>query len=639
MRTGSAFVALSVLAVSSAVVVRAARADTVIKLGQLNPRAPFTYYGDNSSTGKLYQGIWGYSNGTQEYALICHSDGLTIIDVTNPTSPFQAQFIAMPGGRIHRDVHVFNDINSGKSYAYVGGQESSDVWVVDLSYLPGTIPSSGYKSLGYLNYAHTLFMLPTRSLGDPADGVLFMNSAGTTLGCKLLDVLADPWTPPLLPWSWTGGDCHDSFARNATFYTADGYMRKWSINDLSAAHTSTYDSARDFLGQTAPVTGIYAHSCWLTDDSQYMYSFEEFNLKDIIVYNVSNPTTPAFVKYVQWSGDASANSIIHNGQVLGNRLHTAYYEAGYRIFDTTDPANPVESGNYETWRDPDGDGTFNASITGNYNGAWNVYVFAPSGNIYVSDMKSGLFIFDVILGTPNPPSGLSATPGNTQVSLAWTGSSGATSYNVKRSPTSAGPYGDIAIGLTATAYTDTGLANGTTYYYVVTAVNASGESNFSNRVSATPAASVVVASDGFESGNYSGGTGWLGSWTATGDVSILTTSGPHSGTRHVRLRQSTGDLKRSVNLSGRTGVHLKFWAKVSSFEGNDRADVKVSADGTNFTIVKTFLPADSDNIYKQYDIDLSGFTLSSNFRIRFDAGMNSTSDQWYIDDVEVRANP
>jgi len=91
---------------------------------------------------------------------------------------------------------------------------------------------------------------------------------------------------------------------------------------------------------------------------------------------------------------------------------------------------------------------------------------------------------------PPVPANLQATAGNAQVSLTWTASAGATSYNVKRSTTSGGPYTQIA-SPTTTSYTDTGLSNGTTYYYVVTAVNASGESAISNRASATPTSTVT----------------------------------------------------------------------------------------------------------------------------------------------------
>src|SRR5262249_52408933 len=88
---------------------------------------------------------------------------------------------------------------------------------------------------------------------------------------------------------------------------------------------------------------------------------------------------------------------------------------------------------------------------------------------------------------PPPPTGVTATPGNTQVALSWTASTGTTSYNVKRATVSGGPYTTVT-STSATGYTDPGLSNGTTYYYVITAVNASGESGNSSQVNATPQA-------------------------------------------------------------------------------------------------------------------------------------------------------
>ena len=82
---------------------------------------------------------------------------------------------------------------------------------------------------------------------------------------------------------------------------------------------------------------------------------------------------------------------------------------------------------------------------------------------------------------------LTATGGNQQVSLAWTASTGATSYNVKRATTNGGPYTTVA-SPAGTSYTDTNVTNGTAYYYVVTAVNATGQSGNSNQATATPAA-------------------------------------------------------------------------------------------------------------------------------------------------------
>ena len=92
-----------------------------------------------------------------------------------------------------------------------------------------------------------------------------------------------------------------------------------------------------------------------------------------------------------------------------------------------------------------------------------------------------------IPSVPSAPTGVAATAGNNQVTLSWSSVSGATSYNVKRSLTPGGPYDTLnATGITSTSYVDSTAANGTTYYYVVSAVNSIGESVNSSEVSATP---------------------------------------------------------------------------------------------------------------------------------------------------------
>jgi hypothetical protein len=85
---------------------------------------------------------------------------------------------------------------------------------------------------------------------------------------------------------------------------------------------------------------------------------------------------------------------------------------------------------------------------------------------------------------PAAPTGLAATKGDASVSLRWNAVAGATSYNVKRH--TGGNFNTIATGITTPSYQDNNLVNGTTYFYVVTAVNANGESNISNTVQVTP---------------------------------------------------------------------------------------------------------------------------------------------------------
>lgn len=93
-----------------------------------------------------------------------------------------------------------------------------------------------------------------------------------------------------------------------------------------------------------------------------------------------------------------------------------------------------------------------------------------------------------IVTTPTAPINLIATGGNAKVDLSWEAVEGATSYIVKRSETPGGPYQTIATTTGSITYSDVGLVNGITYYYVVSAVNVGGESSNSNEVSATPTA-------------------------------------------------------------------------------------------------------------------------------------------------------
>lgn len=141
-----------------------------------------------------------------------------------------------------------------------------------------------------------------------------------------------------------------------------------------------------------------------------------------------------------------------------------------------------------------------------------VYPYIAAGTADVrlqSSTNTGLPFIDYVEvtggwgGTP-PPTGLTAVGGADQINLSWITSSNAVSYNVKRSLTSGGNYSAVASGVTPANFTDTGLAGGTTYYYVVSAVSSAlGEGDDSAEASAatlTPTLS-PVADSYVESGN------------------------------------------------------------------------------------------------------------------------------------------
>jgi uncharacterized repeat protein (TIGR03803 family) len=118
-------------------------------------------------------------------------------------------------------------------------------------------------------------------------------------------------------------------------------------------------------------------------------------------------------------------------------------------------------------------------------------VQADDGSLYgttsAGGASNGGTLFRLALSVPDPPRRLKADPGDSQISLEWQVSSGAEAYRVKRSTVRTGPYLQIAeVG--GTSFTDTSVTNGNRYYYVVTAVNAAGESEPSKSVFKTPRA-------------------------------------------------------------------------------------------------------------------------------------------------------
>jgi len=388
-----------------------------------------TSFGINS---KKYNGIWGYAVGDREYALQCNSRGLHIIDVTSANNLFRVQFISMPGGMTWRDVETY-EASDGITYAYVAAQNQGELWVVNLSYLSGTvphdvdedpIPREGYVNRGRRNDGHTVSVY---------NGLLFLNTASPNRGCQILDLEDDPWDPPFIKayssgiFGFFGGkDCHDSIAKanvnvggvtKDLLLSSDGNSGRFRIADL----VNVRDRGNlQVIGETPAVTNSYAHFNVVTEDMKYLIGFEEFDSYDISVYDISDITNPRFVRFLQYSDDDIASARVHNGQVRGNYLFVAYYEAGFRVFDLSGLPNTItEVGKYETFRDPDQTNGNNLStVTGQFNGGWNVYSFLPSGKVLHSDTNNGLFVFE-IEGDDNsqplvsPPPTVGATPGST----------------------------------------------------------------------------------------------------------------------------------------------------------------------------------------------------------------------------------
>ena len=144
--------------------------------------------------------------------------------------------------------------------------------------------------------------------------------------------------------------------------------------------------------------------------------------------------------------------------------------------------------------DPSSHEPDHASQRSAFNGLAEVIVQSTNqpGSIVLTASSAGLTSTNITiteaasLPAPAAPVGLVALAGSGQVAVSWDVVPGAVTYNVKRATSSGGPYNVIAANTGAIGFTDTTVNNTITYYYVVTAVNASGESVNSIEVNATP---------------------------------------------------------------------------------------------------------------------------------------------------------
>eukprot|EP00984_Skeletonema_dohrnii_P035029 scaffold34600_cov155-Skeletonema_dohrnii-CCMP3373.AAC.3 len=298
-----------------------------------------------------------------------------------------------------------------------------------------------------------------------------------------------------------GRQCHDSSLWENV--NVDGELKTlWIVSEGSGMVENIFDftdvkTTKKFPGEplssTPPQNGIYAHSNALSEDKRFLFQFDENNKGDIYVYDISNVTQPSYINRFQYSEEDTSNAMPHNGHIRGGYLHVAYYEAGLRTFDISNPYEIFEVGKIETYRDPQQTGTYDSDrpIQGNYRGAWNSYVGLSSGNILVTDMFSGLFIVKANSPYPEPnaPTLSAVRNANNDVTLTWNAVPNARAYSVERR-IGGQPFAFVVIAefLTTTSYFDNSVRD-TNASYKVKAVNGEGTG-----VSATVESAVLTAS-------------------------------------------------------------------------------------------------------------------------------------------------
>jgi len=326
-----------------------------------------------------YNEIWGLAKGGKEYAVMGSTAGTHFIDVTNPSQPIEKFFVE--GGfagasLIHRDYHDY------ECYLYAVADEgnTSKLQIIDLSDLPNSIEVV-YDENNAIARAHNIFI-------DTAAARLYafatFNGSNNYKAIKVFD-LSDPLNPTLLGgYNNFGGvsisHVHDGYVENNLAYLNCGSHGLLVVDFTDAQNPILKSTLTEYSGAG------YNHSGWLHDDQQYYYMADETWGSDIKVLDVSDLSDIKEVATLD-AGVNNPNSIPHNQIVACDYLYTSYYYDGLQVYDISNPATPNRTMYYDT-----SDETYDDT----YEGAWGIYPFLPSGNILLSDMQKGLFIFEGI---------------------------------------------------------------------------------------------------------------------------------------------------------------------------------------------------------------------------------------------------
>ena len=317
----------------------------------------------------VYNEVWGVVVDDREYAIIGSTAGTHFFDVTNPSTASEIAFVA---GRVVGDEIIHRDYHDYQNYLYTVSDEGlSSLQIIDISTLPDSV-SVVYDSSDLFYRSHNIFI-------DTAKARLY-----TTNGD--IYTLENPIDPKFL-YNTSLLSSHDVYVENDTAYINTGTLG-FVIVDFS--QTTLENQSHEVIGTlpTYPDQG-YNHSGWITPDGNYYAMADEtwgMRMKMLDISDFSNIEVVAL-----FGSGVDENSIPHNQIINGNYLYTAYYHDGFYVHDISDPFTPILIGYYDTF-DPDHHES--------YMGAWGVYPFLPSGNILISDMQTGLYLFEVNYDNP-----------------------------------------------------------------------------------------------------------------------------------------------------------------------------------------------------------------------------------------------
>ncbi len=586
--------------------------------------------------GANFNDVWGYvaPNG-DEYALLGATTGMIVVDCTNPAQPVQRGYFPWA-------TSTWRDMRTYGHYAYVSSEGGAGFQIIDLAN-PNAPVSLGTFGTGNSNNAHNVCI-------DTGTGKLYL--IGCNTGTPVYDLAANPANPPFLGYALGSGNSnyfHDLCVENGYAYGSMIYNGVLRIIDVTQG--LSFNSG---TRSNAPTPSAFTHNAWPNAAGTICVTTDERAGGVVKFFDITNKSAP--IPLGQFT--PNTGSIPHNAFIIGNLCHVSWYTEGYQCIDISDPMNPVQVAAYDTWPGP----------TGGYNGAWGCYPFQPSGNIYISDISTGLYIVrpqitDMTI-THAPLADTTNEDGPYTVLADISGSNPISSMTMSYRYGGSGAFTTVPLNPLGPPNLFTADIPGhdavTTVEYHIDAVDsqAARRSPLTGEYSFLIGTVTTVWSDDFEQD-----LGWTHGMTLTqddwqrgtpagrsgtsGSVGWQDPAAAYSGTNvwgndlggsgfNGSYQNNTGNWLQSppIPTGGVQGLSLRFRRWLSLAVG-DTATVLV-----NGTPVFTTSAAVQDSSWQEVVIDIASIANSqTQLTVRFELATNATNiaGGWQLDDVELLA--
>jgi choice-of-anchor B domain-containing protein len=346
--------------------------------------------------------IWGWTDplNNNEYAIVATTNSTAFVNVTDPVNPvFLGRVDTNAGTNFWRDVKVYDN----HAFIVADGVGNHGMQVFDLTRLRTEASVNGtyaadavYPGVGS---CHNIVI-------NESEAVAYLVGCSSTNGGGPIFVdISTPSNPVFINDYTAGGYSHDAQVVTYTGPDLDYYDPANGITGRKIYIGSNGNTDKVVMldvtdkNNVIPINDFsypqtrYAHQGWFTVDQRYFIMGDEvdeqsfgFNTKTLIFDFLDLDADFDSNSSLTRSYFGPTRAIDHNGYVNGDKFYLANYRAGLRVLDIANISSPVpmtEIGFFDTYP---------SSNTANFNGAWSVYPYFPSGNIIISDIERGLFV-------------------------------------------------------------------------------------------------------------------------------------------------------------------------------------------------------------------------------------------------------